>query len=33
MNGNWDPQQYLKFADARLRPEVELLARLVRRSL
>jgi hypothetical protein len=24
MIGNWNPQQYLKFADARLRPEVEM---------
>jgi trans-aconitate 2-methyltransferase len=28
----WDPEQYLKFADARRRPALDLLARLASRS-
>jgi trans-aconitate 2-methyltransferase len=27
-SGGWSPQQYLKFADARLRPAIDLLARV-----
>ena len=29
---NWDPEQYLKFVDARQRPALDLLARLGSRS-